>query len=138
MADMRSADVTVGELMTRSPVVVSEDDTLTSVADLLAGFEITGLPVVDRDGRLVGVISQTDLVRLRAATPWRGWGGLLVRDLMSTPPKTVSESATIGEVAGLLTSEHVHRLVVVDRLGEPIGIVSGGDLVREIVASDEE
>jgi CBS domain-containing protein len=138
MTDMRSTDVTVAELMTRSPVVVSEDDTITAVADLLAGFEITGLPVVDRDGRVVGVISQTDLVRLRGSTPWRGWRGLLVRDLMSKPAKTVPESATIGEVAEQLTSEHVHRLVVVDRLGEPIGIVSGGDLIREIVEADED
>jgi CBS domain-containing protein len=138
MTDTRSTDVTVGELMTRSPVVVSEDDTITAVADLLAGFEITGLPVVDRDGRVVGVISQTDLVRLRASKPWRGWRGLLVRDLMTKPAKTVPESATIGEVAQQLTSEHVHRLVVVDRLGEPIGIVSGGDLVREIVEADED
>ena len=65
----RSSEPAAASLMTRSPVVVTEDDTIAGVAELLAGYEITGLPVVDTAGRLVGVISQTDLVRLRGSTP---------------------------------------------------------------------
>ena len=57
-----STTPTVSSLMTRSPVVVADDDAIACVAELLAGYEITGLPVVDATGRLVGVISQTDLV----------------------------------------------------------------------------
>jgi CBS domain-containing protein len=136
MADDWSTDTTVADLMTRSPVVATEDDPVAAVADLLAGFEITGVPVVDHDGRLVGVISQTDLLRYRGSAPWRGWHGVLVRDLMTAPARTVAATATIDEVSRLLTSEHIHRLVVVDRLGEPIGIVSGSDLIREL-AYDE-
>jgi CBS domain-containing protein len=138
MTDARSQDATVGDLMTRSPVVVTEDDPIVAVADLLSGFEITGAPVVDTDGRLVGVISQTDLLRLRGSAAWRGWHGLLVRDLMTAPARTVSASTPIDEVARLLTSEHIHRLVVVDRLGEPVGIISGSDIVREIASGDED
>ena len=59
----RSIGPTVESLMTRSPVVVTEDDAIVGVAELLAGYEITGLPVVDAADRLVGAISQTDLVR---------------------------------------------------------------------------
>jgi CBS domain-containing protein len=131
-------DPTVGDLMTRSPVVVTEDDPIVAVADLLSGFEITGAPVVDGDGRLVGVISQTDLLRARGAAEWQGWHGLLVRDLMTAPAKTVAASTPIDEVARLLMSQHVHRLVVVDRLGEPVGIISGGDVIREMADSDED
>jgi CBS domain-containing protein len=138
MTDARSLDPTVGDLMTRSPVVVTEDDPIVAVADLLSGFEITGAPVVDGDGRLVGVISQTDLLRARGAAEWQGWHGLLVRDLMTAPAKTVAASTPIDEVARLLTSQHVHRLVVVDRLGEPVGIISGGDVIREMADSDED
>jgi CBS domain-containing protein len=119
--------------MTRSPVVVTEEDAVAGVAELLAGFEITGLPVVDADYRLVGVISQTDLVRLRGSTVrWTGWHGLMVRDLMSTPAKTISGSASLYQAALQMTDERVHRLVVVDSRRIPIGVISESDIVREI------
>lgn len=129
----RSTGTTVASLMTGSPVVVWEEDAIAGVAELLAGYEITGLPVVDADDRLVGVISQTDLVRLRGSTlPWTGWHGLMVRDLMTTPAKTISGSAALEEAARRMTEEHVHRLVVVDTGRRPIGVISESDIVREI------
>jgi CBS domain-containing protein len=82
---------------------------------------------------LIGVISQTDLVRLRGSTlPWTGWHGLMVRDLMTTPAKTIPGSATLDEAARRMTDGHVHRLVVVDRRQMPIGVISESDIVREI------
>jgi len=133
MMTRRAQGPTVANLMTTSPVVVLEDDAIAGVAELLAGYEITGLPVVDARDRLVGVISQTDLVRLRGSTlPWTGWHGLMVRDLMTVPAKTIEGSASLDEAARRMTAEHVHRLVVVDGRQIPIGIVSESDLVREI------
>ena len=124
---------TVASVMTTSPVVVSEDDSIAGVADLLAGFEINGLPVVDGLGRLVGVISQTDLVRLRGSSlPATGWHGLMVRDLMTTPAKTIPSSSALEEAARLMAAEHVHRLVVVDSRRSPIGVISESDIVREM------
>jgi CBS-domain-containing membrane protein len=129
----RSTELTVANLMTGSPVVVSEDEAIAGVAELLAGYEITGLPVVDSSDRLVGVVSQTDLVRLRGLTlPWTGWHGLTVRDVMTKPAKTIAASAPLGEAARRMTDEHVHRLVVVDARHSPIGIISESDIVREI------
>jgi CBS domain-containing protein len=133
MMTTHSTGTTVARLMTGSPVVVWEEDAIAGVAELLAGYEITGLPVVDADDRLVGVISQTDLVRLRGSTlPWTGWHGLMVRDLMTTPAKTISGSAALEEAARRMTEEHVHRLVVVDTGRRPIGVISESDIVREI------
>lgn len=133
MMTTRSTGTTVASLMTGSPVVVWEEDAIAGVAELLAGYEITGLPVVDADDRLVGVISQTDLVRLRGSTlPWTGWHGLMVRDLMTTPARTISGSAALEEAARRMTEEHVHRLVVVDTGRRPIGVISESDIVREI------
>jgi CBS domain-containing protein len=129
----RSSEPTVANLMTTSPVVVTEHDAIAGVAELLAGYEITGLPVVDAADRLIGVISQTDLVRLRGSTlPWAGWHGLMVRDLMTAPAKTISGSAPLDEAARQMTAEHVHRLVVVDDQETPIGVISESDIVREI------
>ncbi len=133
MTTRRSIEPSVASLMTGSPVMVSEDDAIAGVADLLAGYEITGLPVVDSADRLVGVISQTDLVRLRGSTlPWTGWHGVLVRDLMTKPAKTIAGTAPIDEAARQMTAEGVHRLVVVDDRQSPIGVISESDIVREI------
>jgi CBS domain-containing protein len=129
----RASGPTVASLMTGSPVVVTEEDAIAGVAELLAGYEITGLPVVDADDRLVGVISQTDLVRLRGSTlPWTGWHGLMVRDLMTRPAKTIAGSEPLDEAARRMTTEHVHRLVVIDSRQRPIGVISESDIVREI------
>jgi CBS-domain-containing membrane protein len=129
----QSSGLTVASLMTRDLVVAREDDVIAGVAELLAGYEVTGLPVVDDDDLLVGVISQTDLVRLRGLTPrWTGWHALMVRDLMTKPAKTISGSAQLDEAARQMTAQHVHRLVVVDGHGSPIGVISESDIVREI------
>lgn len=129
----RSLGPTVDSLMTRSPVVVLEDDAIAGVAELLAGYEITGLPVVDSADRLVAVVSQTDLVRLRGSTlPWTGWHGFLVRDLMTQPATPITGSAQLDEAARQITAERVHRLVVVDDRQSPIGVISESVIVREI------
>ncbi len=124
---------TVESLMSACPVVVSDDETIAGVAELLAGYDISGLPVVDSSDRLVGVVSQTDLVRLKGSSlPWTGWHGLIVRDLMTKPAKTIARSSSLDEAARQMTAEGVHRLVVVDDARTPIGVISGSDLVREI------
>jgi CBS domain-containing protein len=129
----RPSEPCVENLMTRTPIVVTEDDAIAGVAELLAGHEITGLPVVDAAGRLVGVISQTDLVRMRGSKlPWTGWHGILVRDLMTRPAKTIPGSAPVDEAARQMTIGHVHRLIVVDGRQTPIGVISESDIVREI------
>jgi CBS domain-containing protein len=139
MTTGRSSGSTVECLMTKSPVVVSEHDAITAVAELLTGFEISGLPVVDSTEHLVGVISQTDLVRLRGSTlPWGGWHGLLVRDAMTSPANTIEASSASDAAARQMTAQHVHRLVVVDGGQIPIGVISESDLVREIADACED
>lgn len=129
----RTTGPTVESVMTVSPVVISEEDAIAGVAELLAGFDISGLPVIDSGDRLVGVISQTDLIRLQGATiPWAGWHGLIVRDLMSWPAQTIDGSASLDDAARQMTATGVHRLIVVDDDLAPIGVISESDLVREM------
>ena len=135
----RATEATVSTLMAEAPVVVGEDETIASVAELLAGYGISGLPVVDASDQLVGVISETDLVRLRGwALPWTAWHGVLVRDLMSSPARTIAGSASLDEAARQMTGKSVHRLVVVDDRDTPIGVISESDLVREIADSCDD
>jgi len=133
MTTGRMTGSTVASAMTVSPVVIAEGDAIAGVAELLAGYEISGLPVVDADDRLVGVISQTDLVRLRAASlPWAGWHGLMVRDVMSFPAWTIDGQASLDEAARQMSAQGVNRLIVVDDQQTPIGVISESDLMREI------
>ena len=126
--------LTVGQLMTPEPIVIDESAAADAAVRLLEEHEISGLPVVDSDGVLVGVISESDIVRARATEHlWSRWPGLRVRHLMHAPVLTADMSMTIEEAAQLMERAHVHRLVVVgdDQL-RPVGIVSTSDLVRAL------
>ena len=123
---------TVRDLMTRDPIVVRADAPLAEAARLLDRHRISGLPVVDGAGALVGVVSQTDLLRARTTEHlWANWPGLAVRHLMTSPALSIALGATVGEAAQLMEREHVHRLVVTGEDGRtPIGIISTSDLVH--------
>ena len=128
----------VGQLMTRDPLVIAEAAPLLDAAELMDTFDITGLPVVAEDGGVVGVISQTDLVRAAASRHlWSGWPGLVVRHLMTSPAITVTPETALDEAARLMEREHIHRLVVVGSDGRtPVGVLSMTDLVRMLVEDD--
>jgi CBS domain-containing protein len=123
---------TVGELMTHDPIVVLVDTPLSEVAELLDRFAISGVPIVDWGGQVLGVVSQTDLLRVRATEDlWTRWPGLTARHLLTRPALTASSETPIEEAVARMESNHVHRLVVVGDDGEtPIGVISTSDLVR--------
>lgn len=132
---MDTSDGLVRDLMTRDPILVDADTPLPKVADLIERADVSGLPVVDAQGDLVGVISRTDLIRARATDDlWSRWPGLAARHLMTQPALTVSAETPVPEAIRRMESEHVHRLVVVADDGRtPIGIISTTDVVRAIV-----
>lgn len=126
-------DLRVADLMTVDPIVVSDGATIEEAEELLRHHRITGLPVVDLVGRLVGVISQTDLLYLAVPTVQalirhRG-NGIRVGEVMSTPPVTIDSLATLREAAGQMNRGRLHRLVVIDGHGRPIGVISSMDFV---------
>jgi len=130
------ASSTVGELMTPDPVRIQSSAPLAKAAHLLDQHHIHGLPVVDESGALVGVVSQTDMLRARTTEYlWSSWRGLQVRHLMSTPALTVSADTSLTDAAARMEEYQVHRLVVVGPDGtSPIGIVSTSDMVRAMAA----
>lgn len=140
MADQTSPDVpTVGQVMSPEPVVLGVDQPAHAAAQVLEANDVSGAPVVDQAGVLVGVLSETDLVHARAKEHlWSRWSELTVRDLMHAPVITADRSMSVTEAARLMETAQVHRLVVMDDDQQtPIGVVSTSDLVRAMVSERE-
>jgi CBS domain-containing protein len=129
----------VADLMTVDPVVVTADSSIEEAEQLLRTYRVTGLPVVDEHGTLIGVISQTDLLwgpGLHIAALLRSkTSGLRVGELMTTPPVTIPLATSIVDAARMMLERKVHRLVAVDDQGRPVGVLSATDYVGLVAES---
>jgi CBS domain-containing protein len=125
--------------MTGDPVLAYVDQPLSEAAGIMDFYRVSGLPVVDAEGRLVGVISQTDLLHARTTEAlWHAWPGLTVRHLMTEPAVAVTADLPVTDAARVMEEARIHRLVVTLSDGEtPIGVISVSDLVRSMAERDE-
>ena len=143
---------TVNDVMTPDPVVVVEETGFKVIVRLLADNKISALPVVDGEGRLVGVVSEADLLLKKAVDTggrhgiFEGGehrrerskaGGEVARDLMTAPAVSIDRKAAISTAAHLLHERHVKRLPVVDAAGLVVGIVTRSDVLKVFMRSDE-
>jgi CBS domain-containing protein len=147
--------VRIKEIMTTDVLTVRSTTPLKEAAVLLAQHRISGLPVVDAQGHVVGVLSEGDILfkeigardkpslfeRLVAAPP----SGLDLKlaattagEAMSAPALTISPNRPVTEAANVMIDEGVKRLPVIGDDGVLIGIVTRADLVRAFIRSDEE
>jgi CBS-domain-containing membrane protein len=115
--------VKVGEIMTPNVISVTEDAPVREVARILDRHRISGLPVCDGEGHMVGVISEFDLI---AKPDSRTAGEAMTRDVVS-----VMEGTSVDQVRFLLVNRRIKRVPVL-RGTRLVGIVSRADLVREI------
>lgn len=126
----------VADAMKTDLAVINEDVEIRSAVVLIADAHVLGVPVVDRRGRLVGVLSASDIMQAAAERAEAGEGAdllddTLVRDIMSTPPRTIAPDADIREAARAMLHLGVHRLFVV-RGDDLLGVISTSDIVRVV------
>jgi CBS domain-containing protein len=143
----------VRDVMTSPAVSVTEHTTYKQVARLLSEHGLSALPVLSRGGRVIGMVSEADLLhkqeRQHDARP-RGMTRRLhrkaaakaearnARELMTSPAVTIHPDAPLGSAARLLNSHHLRRLPVVDPAGQLLGIVSRRDLLTVFLRPDQE
>jgi CBS-domain-containing membrane protein len=143
----------VDDVMTTAVVSVPPAATYRNVVDLVIGHRFSAVPVVDDRHRVLGVVSETDLLRKieyagteeprlfegrrRRADRAKASAGTAA-DLMSSPAVVARAGTPIAAAARLMDAEHVKRLPVVDDQGRILGIVSRGDLLKVHLRPDDE
>lgn len=141
----------VQDVMSRPVVTVAPETGYKAIVDLMAEYSFSGVPVVDSTGGVLGIVSETDLLRkveLGGGSPARHFGGrrrhlvrakataTLAADLMTSPALVAEPDTAIVEAARLMETARVRRLPVVSRTGELTGIVTRGDLLRLYLRPD--
>eukprot|EP00878_Enallax_costatus_P002108 GHUV01002275.1.p1 GENE.GHUV01002275.1~~GHUV01002275.1.p1 ORF type:complete len:215 (+),score=49.83 GHUV01002275.1:130-774(+) len=134
------------------------DETIDSALEKLVQHRVTGLPVVDDSDKVVGVVSDYDLLALdklgtvrndkqlfpQADETWQAFkevkrllaksSGKRISDVMTATPITVHPETSLDEAAMLLLAKKIHRLPVVDEQGKLVGVLSRGNLVKAALA----
>lgn len=146
--------LTASDLMSRDPVVIPKEMSLRAAAHLLSQHQISGAPIVDKDGRCIGVVSATDFLQWignhdEGARPeslhkscYCDWHMLepnklptdRVAGAMTANPATVPPSTRIDKLAQMMLDAHIHRLIVVDNEHRPIGVVSSTDILAAVAS----
>lgn len=141
----------VAELMDAKATTVTRDVAFKEVARLISELGISAIPVIDEDGRVVGMVSEADLIVKDESLegPWlRGrWTSratrkkvhaMTVGELMTAPAVTIDPNADIAETATFMRKRRIKRLPVCDTEGRLLGVVSRVDLIREFLRDDEQ
>lgn len=141
-----SLKLCVRDAMTQDVLSVNKFDDITHVVKLLAEKSISGLPVIDKEYRVVGMISEADVVSTVGATRSHTFKDLLkhvlghqfperkighiVGDIMTSPAVTISDDAEISEAVSLMDEHRIRRLPVVDKNQKLVGLISRADIVK--------
>ena len=115
------------DVMTREVVTINPAATIRELSKVLVRNRISGVPVVDGKGKILGVVSEADVVEKK---------GKRVSSILSAPPITVTEETPVEEIAKLMTFRKVKRLPLV-RGAKLMGIVSPADIVSAIAIGQQ-
>lgn len=142
-------ELLVQDVMTRGVLTVQKYDSVVNVAHVLADRNISGLPVVDRTGKLLGIITQADVLSMLGVGKEHSVRDLLkymlgeplperrigdtVGDIMTTNLATINPETNIAQAVQLMDKKKIRRLPVVDGSGKLVGILTRADILRAVI-----
>ncbi|MZF87709.1 CBS domain-containing protein [Streptomyces sp. SID5643] len=149
---MRISPHIVSDVMTHTVVAVGRDAPFKDIVKLMQEWKVSALPVLAGEGRVIGVVSEADLLlkeefrdsdpdrstQLRRLSDLAKAGGMTAADVMSTPAVTVHPDATLAQAARIMAQRKVKRLPVVNDEGLLEGVVSRADLLKVFLRTDGE
>ena len=144
--------LTAADLMSRPVMTIPQTMPLGEAARLLSRSSISGAPVVDAEGRCIGVLSSSDFVtragheeeKINFIAPW---GEIIdigdcsddeIRHYMTAQPVVVAPTAPIGELAQTMVDAHIHRVLVVVEQDRPCGIVTSTDILAAVARAAQK
>ncbi|WP_102936631.1 CBS domain-containing protein [Streptomyces malaysiensis] len=142
----------VSDVMTHTVVAVGREAPFKEIVRTLEQWRVSALPVLEGEGRVIGVVSEADLLpkeefrdsdparvaQLRDLSGIAKAGAVTADELMTSPAITVHAGATLAEAARIMTHKRVKRLPVVDEEGRLEGIVSRADLLKVFLRPDDD
>ncbi|MGW5342587.1 CBS domain-containing protein [Streptomyces sp. HUAS TT3] len=146
---MPASRYTVSDVMTHTAVAIGREASYKEIVELMHEWQVSAVPVLEGEGRVVGVVSEADLLpkeEFRRSEPVlpeqleeaSKAGGVLAEELMSSPAVTVRPDAPVAEAARIMAHRRLKRLPVVDEFGMLEGVVSRSDLLKVFLRPDEE
>jgi CBS domain-containing protein len=151
-----TSSVRARDIMTKEVFFVRRNTLVEEVAEMLARQKIAGAPVVEENGRVVGVISEKDFLSRMGVNDPKTFMGVIAQclkgkgcvaisirakkaeDIMTSPAITVSEDTPLQEIAAIFTEKNINRAPVTDSKGSLIGIVSRADILRYLPFRDKQ
>ena len=129
----------VADIMERNVQAIQPDALVVDAITTIADAHVTGLPVIDEHGKIIGVISSSDILSAvaecgDAAARERIYSSTEVQELMSRQPRTIEPDASLKDAAEQMLYLDVHRLFVADE-ERPLGVVSQSDVARAVATS---
>ncbi|KUN74126.1 hypothetical protein AQJ46_00595 [Streptomyces canus] len=142
----------VSDVMTQTVAAIGRGASFKEIVRMMHDWKVSALPVLEGEGRVVGVVSEADLLpkeefrdsdpdrytQLRRLSDLAKAGAVTAGELMTSPALTVHANATLAQAARTMAHEKVKRLPVVDDLGMLQGIVSRADLLKVFLREDED
>jgi CBS domain-containing protein len=147
--------LTARDIMTREVITITDESTVKELARILSIHQISGVPVIDDKGKLVGVVTESDLIYQtkkvhiptvitildsvfylenpdKMGDEMKKMAGTKVKDILTSAPITVTEETPLDEIATIMAEKNVHTLPVVDK-DTLVGVIGKKDIIRTLI-----
>jgi CBS domain-containing protein len=154
------ADLTAKEIMNKKVITIKKDASINELSELLVNNKISGVPVLDENGSLAGIVSEGDIIVQNSDLHFPRYFKLLdaiiyleslnkfkrslqkhlatkVEDIMTVKVKTVGEDTPINEIADIMLDSRVNRLPVMDKNNKLVGIITRTDIVKSMITRNK-